>query len=120
MEDQKDITMKGGTMRLGAYNCNLKKGTKAAHAYGKTKIRERHRHRYEFNNKYLEKLEKGGMIASGTNPETDLVEIIELKDHPWFLGCQYHPELRSTVSNPHPLFIKFVKAALDRSKNSFK
>ncbi len=120
MEDQKNITMKGGTMRLGAYNCNLKKGTKAAHAYGKTKIRERHRHRYEFNNKYLGKLEKGGMIASGTNPETDLVEIFELKDHPWFLGCQYHPELRSTVSNPHPLFIKFVKAALNHSKISLK
>ncbi|MCZ6694420.1 MAG: CTP synthase [Bacteroidetes bacterium] len=118
MEDQKNITMKGGTMRLGAYNCQIKKGTKAAAAYGKTRIKERHRHRYEFNNRYLKKLEKGGMIASGINPETDLVEIIELKNHPWFLGCQYHPELRSTVSNPHPLFIKFVKAALDHSKIS--
>lgn len=112
MEDQKNITTKGGTMRLGAYDCHLTKGTKAYATYGHAKISERHRHRYEFNNKYLKDFEKAGMIASGINPETNLVEIIELKDHPWFIGSQFHPELKSTVLNPHPLFVKFVKAAL--------
>ena len=116
MEDQKDITIKGGTMRLGAYPCDIQKGSKAYHVYGKTRITERHRHRYEFNNRYLKAFEKAGMIASGINPETKLVEIMELVDHPWFIGSQFHPELKSTVMNPHPLFVKFVKACLDYKK----
>ncbi len=116
MEEQKKISVKGGTMRLGAYTCNLTKGTKVHSIYGKLKISERHRHRYEFNNKYLKKIESKGMIASGFNPETGLVEIIELKDHPWFIGTQYHPELRSTVLSPHPLFVKFISAALEYKK----
>ncbi len=116
MEDQKNITAMGGTMRLGAYTCELVKGSKAYAAYNHVKIQERHRHRYEFNNKYLEQFEKAGMIASGKNPDTNLVEIIELKDHPWFVGTQYHPELKSTVLNPHPLFVKFIKAALTHKK----
>lgn len=116
MENQKKVTDKGGTMRLGAYACKLSKGTKAYHVYGKQLIEERHRHRYEFNNKYLKQIEKAGMIASGINPDSNLVEIIEIKDHPWFLATQYHPELKSTVVNPHPLFVKFVKAALENKK----
>lgn len=117
MEDQKSITNMGGTMRLGAYSCNLKKGTKAYSAYGSYKIHERHRHRYEFNNKYLEEFENAGMIASGINPDTNLVEVMELKDHPWFLGTQFHPELKSTVTGPHPLFVKFVKASLEYKRS---
>jgi CTP synthase len=113
MEDQKKVSNKGGTMRLGAYACDVQKGTKAYAAYGKSKISERHRHRYEFNNKYLEDFRKNGMIPSGINPETGLVEIIELPDHPYFLGVQYHPELKSTVENPHPLFVRFIKAAIE-------
>ncbi|MBK6264028.1 CTP synthase [Marivirga sp. S37H4] len=113
MEDQKNITLKGGTMRLGSYPCELKKNTKAYQAYGKTKINERHRHRYEFNNRYLQQFEKGGMVASGINPDSQLVEIIEIPDHPWFVGSQFHPELKSTVLNPHPLFVRFVKASLE-------
>jgi CTP synthase len=116
MAEQKKITTKGGTMRLGAYPCNLKKGSLAYHIYGKIKISERHRHRYEFNNKYLEGIEEAGMIASGVNPETNLVEVIELKDHPFFIGTQYHPELKSTVLNPHPLFVSFIKATLEDKK----
>lgn len=116
MEDQKNITLKGGTMRLGAYPCDIKKGTKAYNVYGKTKISERHRHRYEFNNQFLAQYEANGMIASGLNPDSGLVEIVELKDHPWFVGAQFHPELKSTVLAPHPLFVKFVKAARDYSK----
>lgn len=112
MEDQKSIKNMGGTMRLGAYPCELKKGTKAAIIYGKSKISERHRHRYEFNNEYLKQYEKAGMIASGINPDNNLVEIIELKDHPFFVAGQFHPELRSTVANPHPLFVNFVAASL--------
>ncbi|MGB4774610.1 MAG: gamma-glutamyl-gamma-aminobutyrate hydrolase family protein, partial [Daejeonella sp.] len=114
MEDQKKVTNKGGTMRLGAYNCDLKKGTKAAAIYNKSRISERHRHRYEFNNAYLEQYEKEGMLASGINPENNLVEIIELKNHPFFIGAQFHPELKSTVDNPHPLFVNFVAACLNR------
>lgn len=117
MEDQKTITAKGGTMRLGAYDCSVVKGTKAYSIYGHVKISERHRHRYEFNNKYLKDFEKAGMIASGVNPDTNLVEIVELKDHPWFVGSQFHPELKSTVLNPHPLFVKFIKAALANKKD---
>ncbi|WP_113635261.1 CTP synthase [Nubsella zeaxanthinifaciens] len=116
MEEQKSITTKGGTMRLGAYPCDLKKGTKAFAAYGKQHISERHRHRYEFNNKYLAQYEEAGMIASGINPESKLVEIVELKNHPFFVGGQFHPELKSTVANPHPLFIKFVAAAMEHAK----
>ena len=98
-------------MRLGSYPCDIKQGTLAQKVYGKSQISERHRHRYEFNNKYLEQYEKNGMMASGRNPETGLVEIMEITDHPYFIGCQYHPELKSTVENPHPLFVHFVGAA---------
>ncbi|HAI74945.1 MAG TPA: CTP synthase [Microscillaceae bacterium] len=112
MEDQKNIQRLGGTMRLGAYPCTLKAESKAAESYNKTEIKERHRHRYEFNNQYLEQFEAAGMLATGLNPDTQLVEIIELKGHPWFVGTQFHPELKSTVDNPHPLFVHFVKAAL--------
>ncbi|HSI75386.1 MAG TPA: CTP synthase [Lunatimonas sp.] len=113
MEQQKGITQLGGTMRLGSYTCELEKGSKSSVAYGKSKINERHRHRYEFNNEYLEKFESFGMIAAGKNPESGLVEIIELADHPWFVGTQFHPEYKSTVLAPHPLFIRFVKAAIE-------
>lgn len=116
MEEQKAITMKGGTMRLGSYPCEIKEGTLAHKIYGATHISERHRHRYEFNNQFLEQYEGAGMVASGKNPETNLVEIIELPNHPFFIGCQYHPELKSTVENPHPLFIHFVKAAREFSE----
>ena len=112
MPEQKKITKKGGTMRLGAYACDLKKNSLAHKAYQNLHVSERHRHRYEFNNKYLADFEKNGMIATGVNPDSNLVEIIELKDHPWFLGVQFHPELKSTVENPHPLFVSFVKACL--------
>jgi CTP synthase len=111
MEEQKKITEKGGTMRLGSYPCQIKEGSLAHKVYGNTSITERHRHRYEFNNKYLEQYEQKGMIASGKNPETGLVEIMEVPEHPFFIGCQYHPELKSTVENPHPLFVHFVAAA---------
>ncbi len=114
MQEQKKITAKGGTMRLGAYPCKIKKGTKAFAVYGKENISERHRHRYEFNNAFLKEYEKKGMIASGINPENNLVEMVELKNHPWFIGVQYHPEYKSTVAKPHPLFVKFVKAALEK------
>lgn len=116
MEEQKKITAKGGTMRLGAYTCKIKKGSKAHHIYGESTIQERHRHRYEFNNKYLDAIEEAGLKAVGTNPESNLVEIVELKDHPWFVGVQFHPELRSTVMNPHPLFVKFVEASVEHKK----
>jgi CTP synthase len=116
MEDQKKVTNKGGTMRLGSYPCDLKKGTKAFTAYGKNHITERHRHRYEFNNAYMKQYEDAGMIASGMNPDSKLVEIIELKNHSFFVGAQFHPELKSTVANPHPLFVKFVAAAMEYAK----
>jgi CTP synthase len=111
MEEQKKVTAKGGTMRLGSYPCDLKEGSLAYSIYGKASISERHRHRWEFNNKYLEQFEKAGMMASGKNPGTELVEIIELPGHPFFIGVQYHPELKSTVENPQPIFVHFVKAA---------
>lgn len=114
MEEQKSIEDMGGTMRLGAYTCHLQKGTKAFDVYGRPEISERHRHRYEFNNNYLTQYEKAGMIASGKNPDKNLVEIVELKEHPWFVGAQFHPEYKSTVANPHPLFVGFVKAAMER------
>jgi CTP synthase len=111
MDEQKKITAKGGTMRLGAYPCEIRPGTLAHQVYGQTLISERHRHRWEFNNAYLEQMESAGLIASGKNPDTNLVEIIELANHPFFIGVQYHPELKSTVENPHPLFVHFIKAA---------
>jgi CTP synthase len=117
MEEQKKITIKGGTMRLGSYTCKLKKGSKAHIAYGEANIQERHRHRYEFNNKYLDEMENAGLKAVGVNPDSGLVEVVELKDHPWFVGVQYHPELKSTVLNPHPLFVKFVEASLNYKRS---
>jgi CTP synthase len=117
MEEQKKIDQMGGTMRLGSYACDLKKGSKSALAYGKTKIQERHRHRYEFNNGYLEQVESAGMVATGKNPKTGLVEIIELKGHPWFVGVQFHPEYKSTVLKPQPLFVEFIQAALTKKNN---
>ncbi|APG59933.1 CTP synthase [Christiangramia salexigens] len=118
MEEQKEITHKGGTMRLGAWDCKLTKGSIIYDVYKTDLIKERHRHRYEYNNKYKEQLENAGMASTGINPETGLVEIIELKDHPWFVGVQYHPEYKSTVANPHPLFVSFVKAALEHSQKN--
>ncbi|MBC7626086.1 CTP synthase [Ferruginibacter sp.] len=115
MEGQKKVTAKGGTMRLGAYPCEIKEDTLAYKIYGQSTISERHRHRWEFNNAYLEQFENAGMIASGKNPGTGLVEIIELKDHPFFIGVQYHPELKSTVENPQPIFVNFIKAAKEFS-----
>ena len=112
MPDQKSLSLKGGTMRLGAYPCELKKKSLAYSAYKHATISERHRHRWEFNNAYSEAFEKAGMFCTGTNPDTNLVEIVELKDHPWFVGVQFHPELKSTVERPHPLFVGFVKAAM--------
>ena len=110
MEEQKSVTDKGGTMRLGAWKCQLKENTLAHEVYGESNITERHRHRFEFNNAYLEKMEAAGMKASGINPDTGLVEVVEIPEHPWFIGVQYHPEYMSTVANPHPLFVGFVKA----------
>ena len=117
MNDQKDVTDKGGTMRLGAYDCTLEAGSLAARAYGTTKISERHRHRYEFNNEYLEPLKAAGLKITGVNPKTGLVEVVELEDHPYFVGVQFHPELKSTVENPHPLFVAFVAAAVKRKRS---
>lgn len=117
MEEQKDITDKGGTMRLGAWDCTITKNSKVFAAYRSEHISERHRHRYEFNNTYKEQIEAAGMLATGINPETGLVEIVEIPEHPWFVGVQYHPEYKSTVLNPHPLFVAFVKAALQHSKS---
>ncbi|MCC3157450.1 CTP synthase [Hymenobacter sp. 15J16-1T3B] len=116
MEEQKTITQKGGTMRLGSYVCELRKGSKAAKAYGTNRIEERHRHRYEFNGDFREQYEAAGMVASGTNPDTGLVEMVELTNHPWFVAGQFHPELKSTVQNPHPLFVRFVRAAIQHHK----
>ncbi len=120
MEDQKNITHKGGTMRLGSWDCKLSKGSLAKDVYKSDLIKERHRHRYEFNNKYKEELDHVGLKSTGVNPETGLVEIVELKDHPWFVGVQYHPEYKSTVAKPHPLFISFIKAAVTYSKQKNK
>ncbi|HDP98003.1 MAG TPA: CTP synthase [bacterium] len=116
MEEQKRIKSKGGTMRLGAQPCEIKKATKAHRIYGKELVYERHRHRYEVNNEFKAKLEQHGMALSGINPELDLVEMIELPNHPWFVACQFHPELKSRVLNAHPLFREFVKAALKCQK----
>lgn len=110
MDAQKDVVQKGGTMRLGAWACDLKETTVLQKTYQTDQIQERHRHRYEFNDAYLQKFEENGMVASGTNPDTGLVEAIELPGHPWFVGVQFHPEYSSTVANPHPLFVAFVQA----------
>jgi CTP synthase len=117
MEEQKKVKNMGGTMRLGAYDCTLTPKTIAAKAYGTTEISERHRHRYEFNNDYLEQLKSAGLRITGTNPDTGLVEIVELKDHSYFIGVQFHPELKSTVETPHPLFVSFVAAAAARRRS---
>ena len=112
MEEQKQISYFGGTMRLGTYKCQLKSGSISSKAYNTENVNERHRHRFEFNNKYLKEFEKAGMIATGINPETGLVEVVEIPNHPWFVGVQFHPEYKSTVAKPHPLFVAFIKAAL--------
>lgn len=112
MEEQKGVTEKGGTMRLGLYPCNLEKKTNSYEAYKSTEIQERHRHRYEFNNEYLEDFKKAGMVPAGINPDTCLVEIMEIPEHKWFVGVQFHPEYRSTVIDPHPLFVDFIKASI--------
>jgi len=120
MEEQKKITKKGGTMRLGAYPCTLKENTKVYEMYGSQDISERHRHRYEFNNEYLEKFENKGMMAVGINPDSNLVEIMELKNHPWYIGTQFHPELKSRVVEPHPLFVGFIKASIESEAKKSK
>ena len=112
MEEQKKISNLGHTMRLGNYPCDLKEGSHIFEAYKQKHIKERHRHRYEFNNKYLKDFEQAGMIATGINPDTNLVEVVEIKNHPYFVGTQFHPEYASTVENPAPLFIEFVKATI--------
>jgi CTP synthase len=112
MASQKAVLDLGGTMRLGSYPCKLKAGTRVAKAYGTTSIRERHRHRYEVNNKYRETIEKNGMTVAGVFEETDLVEMIELSDHPWYVGCQFHPEFQSRPLDPHPLFREFIGALI--------
>jgi CTP synthase len=116
MEDQKTVTDKGGTMRLGAWKCDITPDSLAHKIYGKTTISERHRHRYEYNSQYVDQLQKAGLISSGVNPDTGLVEIVELADHPFFIGVQYHPEYKSTVANPHPIFVSFVAAAVKSKK----
>ena len=116
MENQKKISGLGGTMRLGSYPCEIVKGSHAEATYKTKLINERHRHRFEFNDKYLEKYAEAGMIATGINPKDDLVEIVEIKDHPWFMGVQFHPEYKSTVAQPHPVFVSFVKAAYEHSE----
>ena len=118
MEEQKKATEKGSTMRLGGYTCSLKAGSKAAKAYGSESVVERHRHRYEFNNAFLSQFEAAGMEATGVNPETGLVEVLELKQHPWFVAVQYNPEYKSTVSTPAPLFVAFVAAAMEYQSNN--
>jgi CTP synthase len=116
MEVQKKITQKGGTMRLGAYDCKLVKDTKSYAAYGSDLISERHRHRFEVNNMYREKIKEMGMVISGISPDGNLIEMIELPEHPWFVGCQFHPELKSRATRAHPLFREFVRASLEFSK----
>ena len=111
MEEQKAIMKKGGTMRLGAYDCKLEEGSLAKEVYGKAEISERHRHRYEYNNAYREALENAGLKCSGLSPDGSLVEIVEIKDHPYFIAAQFHPELKSRPNNPAPLFVGLVKAA---------
>ena len=116
MESQKNIKNKGGTMRLGSYKCTLSKNSKAFESYQKENINERHRHRFEFNNEYLERYESAGMIATGINIDNNLVEIIEIPSHPWYVGVQFHPEYKSTVAKPHPLFNQFILASISNKK----
>jgi CTP synthase len=116
MESQKGVDTMGGTMRLGSYPCDLKENTLARRIFGKPHVADRHRHRYEFNNAYREQLAAAGLVISGVYPDADLVEIIELEDHPWFLGCQSHPEFRSRPMAPHPLFESFVGASLKKNR----
>jgi CTP synthase len=116
MADQKEVSDKGGTMRLGSCPCVLRSGSKAAQIYGEERIDERHRHRLEFNNKYRQQLEEAGLVQSGTSPDSRLVEIVELGSHPHFIGCQFHPEFKSRPMAPHPLFSSFVAAALERRR----
>jgi CTP synthase len=116
MVNQKKVTDKGGTMRLGAYSCLVEEDSKVFECYQKVNIKERHRHRYEFNNDYKAKLESAGMKTTGLNPESNLVEIIEVAEHPWFVGVQFHPEYKSTVASPQPLFVGFIDAAITYSK----
>ena len=120
MADQKTTTIKGGTMRLGAYQCEIDEGSLAYRIYRKPLISERHRHRYELNNDYVTRLNEAGMRTSGRNPETGLVEIVEIPEHPFFIGVQFHPEYKSTPENPQPIFVAFVKAALEYSKSHRK
>ena len=115
MEEQKGIDKKGGTMRLGSYPCKIKEGTLAYELYGKETISERHRHRYEYNNEYKERLEKAGLICSGTSPDGGLVEIVEIENHPYFVASQFHPEFKSRPNNPAPLFVGLIKAAKQRN-----
>jgi CTP synthase len=118
---KRDVTSdKGGSMRLGAYPCRLEKGSLAFDAYAKEEISERHRHRYEFNNTYSDRLKKAGLVISGMSPDRELVEIVELKEHPWFLGCQFHPEFKSTPRNPHPLFTAFIAASFKNREQRMK
>ena len=120
MSEQKSVTNMGGTMRLGAYPCALQANSNARAAYSEDLVEERHRHRFEFNNDYLHEFETNGMIATGINPDSGLVEIVEVVDHPWFVGCQFHPEYSSTVLNPHPLFLSFVKTVRDLKEGTEK
>jgi CTP synthase len=115
LPEQRTVVNMGGTMRLGGYDCRLVPGTRAHRAYGTAEVRERHRHRYEYNNDYRELLESKGLVSAGIFPDADLVEIVELPDHPWFVGCQFHPEFRSRPGRAHPLFRDFVAAALARA-----
>ena len=120
MEEQKSISDMGGTMRLGAYECDLRPGSRVAEAYGKTRVSERHRHRFEFNDDYRERFEQAGMLCVGENPGSHLVEVVEIPGKRWFIGTQYHPEYQSTVLAPNPLFISFVKAAIAYSDERHK
>ena len=118
MAHQHAVTRKGGSMRLGSYPCVLKADSLARKVYGSSEIHERHRHRYEFNNAYRERLQEGGLVFAGLSPDESLVEVVELPEHPWFLGCQFHPEFKSRPYAPHPLFEQFVKAALTNRKQA--
>ena len=116
LEEQMGLEQKGGTMRLGSYPCTVTEGTLAHKEYGQTKIKERHRHRFEFTLKYKEEFEKAGLTFSGTSPDGQLIEIVEIKNHPWFIGCQFHPEFQTRPVKPHPLFAGFVRAASKQTK----
>jgi CTP synthase len=118
MESQKGVVTKGGTMRLGVYDCQLTPGSKARAAYGQDRIQERHRHRFEYNDAYRQRLESAGLLVGGVNPQTGLVEIVEVKDHPFMVGVQYHPEFKSKPNHAHPLFAAFIKAAIGKSQGA--